>query len=233
MIINLHSYAEELDVFTHALEPFLDGPSHARYNNLVERLKQCRDNTKCENFAWSTQESLTTIRAECYDGRGRRSEPVTISVGIDGHFTRDTAAAELWSIDRLITHLSVIRPDDDQPSLQFHIDQKNEGQLGPPIHMQVSERFLGDFHGHRLAVPRFPIVTLLPTDCFDFLLSEFFPHHWSASQAGLWRITFLRQQQKRRICSVARELHAAWRKTPKRTFISFVQDSSLAGLQLA
>lgn len=233
MIINLHSYAEELDAFIPALQPFLDGPSHARYMNLVERLKQRRDNIRCRHFSWETQEPLTTICTERYDGRDRRSEPVTVSVGIDAHFTRDAVSVKLWSIDRLIIHVSVFRPDNDQPSLQFHIDQKNDGQLGPPIHMQVSDKFLGALHGHRLAVPRFPIVPLLPTDCFDFLLSEFFPRDWSENQAGLWRIRFLRQQQKGRICSIARELHAAWRKTPNRTFINFVQNSSLAGLQLA
>ena len=232
MLIDLMKFADELDAFGPALDPFLEPLSHRRFLELVEQLKASRDNPRIPAFSWSTPAWLTTISADGYNGGRRPAQSAQVQVGIDARFSRLPDARRIWNIERLITQVSIARVDQQRPSLSFHIDMKNPNQLGPGVHMQVSDTFLHTAVGHRLSVPRFPITLVLPTDCIDFVLTEFFPNRWNEHLSGMWRIGLLRRHQEKRLRDLVMELWGQWQGSPNSTLIGMIQNSSLDGLRL-
>ena len=232
MLINLDRYCQELDAYVPGFLPFLERRSQGTLQDLVEDLKQSRDHPKCMGFAWSTRNPLHSILADRYDRQSGTSLPVRIQISFMASFSRRTRRDRVWRLIRVETQIEVVRPCGPHSLLRFHIDKKNPGQLGPFAHMQFSEDFLQEVIGYGLAVPRFPVCILLPTDCIDFVLSEFFPHRWPQEQTGLFRIRLLRDRQLDRVNQVGIQLRRILDK-PNRTPVSLLQDSAFDDFQLA
>lgn len=196
---------------------------------MVADLETGRDNTT--SFIWETKvdEPIETQVATRYDSLTRTPDPVVISMGFIAKFTRLGGKKSVdWSVDRLETHITIRGEGKRDPALWFHIDKKNVGQLGPATHLQISEDccdFLGDL---KLGVPRFPFGFVLPTDCLDFILAEFFPADWGKHLAGSHAFGTLRESQLARLHVFASAVREDLNKRKKQTPVGVLQDCIFA-----
>lgn len=233
MKIDLKAYATEFDFWIEAFKPFVEHASHPALSRLKSELEDGRDNRR-PSFAWKLDKPVMTIEADSYDGCGRSPHKVKIGWKFEALFEigTDEKRKSIWNVTKMVTQFRVYSSADDQEILHFHHDMKNNGQLGPHIHMQLSEDYLKDKGRIPIAVPRFPSVAMLPTDCLDLVLSEFFPFAWPKSQSGARGLTVLQTRQQQRITAISKALSQKWlgsRKTP----IAAVQDCYMPDLQIA
>lgn len=234
MKINLHEYAKELEYWIKAFEPLVDRASVSPLRDTLEELQASRDKTN--DFRWTASRPIKFAIATEYDRAEGEATPVYITWMFGCRFSKDPkdkAKRPLWTLGELRTQIEVHRAEDDATILRFHHDLKNEGQLGPHAHLQISERFLEEKAGMRLAVPRFPAAALLPTDCLDLALSEFFPHRWPKSQSEAIGIGTLRDGQLNRATAFAGELHRQWKISTKKTPFAVLQNCFMPDIQLA
>ncbi|MBY5839828.1 hypothetical protein J3P71_06430 [Rhizobium leguminosarum] len=226
MKINLQNYRQEFDHWIKAFDPFVDHASKSALPQLHSRLEDGIDN-KRESFTWELKKPVTTIVAESYDKKEESgSHPIRIDWQFKSVFERceDTKKKKIWSVKEMCTHFSINDASGGDEIMHFHVDLKNDKQLGPHVHFQFSEEYMEKNVGVRLAVPRFPLATVLPTDCMDFVLSEFFPHRWPQSQSGAHGLKNLREAQRKRLENMAMAVATLWVKNPNRTPVSITQD---------
>lgn len=235
MIIDLKAYGTELAFWIDAFAPYVDRASATALKQILSDLQRGQDET--DVFPWNTPKPIKTRVANSYDGQDKAAMPVFVTWSFNARFSKIAGLGkrpQLWNIDRLETHIKIIVATDDQPeALHFHNDLKNHGQLGPHTHLQIAESFLQQKKQINLAVPRFPTATVLPTDCLDLVLSEFFPHEWPQSQADARGIDQLRTRQRKRIVDFATQLEKHWEHQKKTTPVAVTQDAYLANFQIA
>lgn len=233
MKIDLKAYATEFDFWIEAFKPFVEHASQPALSRLKSELEDGRDNRRA-SFAWKLDKQIMTIAADSYDGPDRSPHKVKIGWKFEALFQigTDPKRKSVWTVDKMVTQIRVYSCEDNQEILHFHHDMKNNGQLGPHIHMQFSEDYLKNKGRIPIAVPRFPSIAMLPTDCFDLVLSEFFPFTWPKAQSGIRGLTTLQTRQQQRMLAISQALMQGWvgsRKTP----IAAVQDCYMPDLQIA
>ncbi|MER8480731.1 hypothetical protein [Mesorhizobium sp. M1163] len=223
MIINLNKYAAEVAAYIKHAEKFVARPFHSRLRMTLEDLENGLDRRR--PFKWRTAEAIRTIDTTRYDRRQGDNEPIFATIGFHASFVAPANhKSNDWTVEEMVTHLLIFRAGaEEEPVMHFHVDKKNADQLGPELHMQVSERFTERL-GMKLAVPRIPSGFLLPTDCLDFILSELFSADWPREQSGAHALTTLRLAQLERARGFVAAVDAAWRKSLRQTPISVLQD---------
>lgn len=234
MKINIQDYAKELEYWIKAFDPFVDRTSIGTLRETRERLLSGFD--RKVKFAWATARPIKLEVARAYDRAEGEVDPLQVRWRFMATFAPDPADKSkrpLWDVLRMNTEVELYRPDPEYLVMRYHHDLKGSGQLGPHTHLQISEDFLDDAVGMRLAVPRFPAAALLPTDCLDLVLSEFFPHRWPKVQSEATSLGLMRQGQIDRVTRLAEELQRDWRKNPKRTPVSLLQNCYFPDLRLA
>jgi hypothetical protein len=174
MRINLREYATELRHWVEAFEQFVDPGSKRPLSRLLEELENGRDNVR-PAFGWKLAAPIRSVVADRYDGHGRTPNKVIVSWQFESEFETgpDFKKKSIWIVKKMVTQIRIHSVPDDNVILQFHYDMKNRSQLGPHVHMQLSEHYQKEQDRIPIAVPRFPAMTMLPTDCFDLVLSEF------------------------------------------------------------
>lgn len=234
MKINLKAYANELNFWIEPLKAFIGKESHRTLSDLKEQLENGRDNLR-PNFDWKLDKPIVTTVADRYDGHGRSPHKVTIGWQFESAFQsgEDSKKKGLWTVSKMVTHIRVYNADNGEEILHFHHDLKNQGQLGPYVHMQFSEHYLKEKGRIPIAVPRFPIAAILPTDCFDLVLAEFFPFDWPKSQAGSHGLATLRSSQRNRFIAISDALRKEWDASPKLTPVAATQNCYITDLQIA
>ncbi|WP_105438961.1 hypothetical protein [Neorhizobium sp. T25_13] len=235
MKINLQNYRQEFDHWIKAFDQFVDHASKPTLNDLKTTLEDGIDN-KREAFKWIPRNVVSTIIADSYDRRKpSASDPVYIDWWFEAEFARceDTRKKKIWLVNSMCTQFNVRNASDNASIMQFHVDLRDGKQLGPHVHLQMAEEYMKRNVGVPLAVPRFPLATVLPTDCMDLVLSEFFPHTWPQSQSGAHGVANLRDAQLRRLKTMASEIVKLWGKQTKQTPVSVVQDCLLPDIELA
>ncbi|WP_129418229.1 hypothetical protein [Rhizobium leguminosarum] len=234
MRINLRKYATELSYWIDALKPFIGKESHRALSALKDQLENGRDNLR-PAFDWKLDRPIVTKEAERYDGPDKTPHKVKVGWQFESTFESDgqSKKTSLWNIKKMVTHIRIYNADDDSEILHFHHDLKNREQLGPHVHMQFSEHYLKNKGRIPIAVPRFPITAILPTDCFDLVLAEFFPFEWPKSQAGSHGLVTLRSNQRTRLIAITEALQKQWEASPKLTPVSATQNCYMPDLQIA
>ncbi|TAW01989.1 hypothetical protein [Rhizobium ruizarguesonis] len=171
MKINLRSYATELSFWIEALKPFISKEFHRPLSALKEQLENGRDNLR-PAFEWKLDKPVVTKEAERYDGPDKSPHKVKVGWQFESNFVSNEQSRKtgLWTVTKMVTHIRVYSANNDEEILHFHHDLKNREQLGPHVHMQFSEHYLKDKGRIPIAVPRFPVTAILPTDCFDLVL---------------------------------------------------------------
>lgn len=226
MIINLQNYRQEFDHWIKAFDPFVDHPFKSALPQLLSTLEDGIDNRRA-SFRWELKKPVTTIASESYDRREESgSHPVRIDWQFKAQFDLNeyTKRRKVWTVRDMCTHFHVRDASSGDEIMHFHVDLKDGKQLGPHFHFQFSEEYMEKNFGLRLAVPRFPLATVLPTDCMDFVLSEFFPHSWPQSQSGAHGLNNLREAQRKRFENMALAIASLWVKNPNQTPVSITQD---------
>lgn len=234
MIINLRAYSGEVAAYVAAAKGFIDRTTWSRLQAIQADLEFGKDNS--DEFPWFTKNPIQTNVATRYDRLGTTKAPVVVTMSFDARFRRTKPKSLDFEVLGMVTHIKVFSTANPQtPALHVHIDKKNSGQLGPGMHMQVSEAFTKQASAFALAVPRLPTGFLLPTDCLDFVLAEFFPDDWAKAQVGVHQIESLRNAQLERARQLGAQLEALWKGKRGRTPLSVVQglDCSYSGLRLA
>jgi hypothetical protein len=234
MKISLQEYAKELEYWIKAFEPFVDRTSIGTLRDTRERLLSGFE--RKAKFEWATARPIKLDLATAYDRAQGEVEPVQVRWRFMAAFApdlKDKSKRPLWDVLGMNTEVEIYRPDPECLVMRYHHDLKGKDQLGPHTHLQISERFLDDAVGMRLAVPRFPAVALLPTDCLDLVLAEFFPHKWPKAQSEATNLGLMRQGQIERATRLAEELQRNWRKNLKRTPVSLLQNCYFPDLRLA
>lgn len=232
MIIDLRSYGGEVAAYVAAAKSFVDRTAWTRLQAMQSDLEYGRDNQ--DDFVWRTSGDIRTRIADRYDGSGKVKPPIVLTLGFHARFKRLAAKRTDFQVVTMVTHLLVF-PEDNlhQPALHIHVDKKNAGQLGPEMHVQVSEAFTKQASGMPLAIPRLPSGFLLPTDCLDIMLTEIFPDEWPEAQASAHEIQSLRQAQLQRLRRLGAQLEEVWKGKQARTPFSALQNCDLAALRLA
>lgn len=232
MRIDLKAYARELEYWLDAFAPFVEHGSQPALPRLKEQLENGRDVAR-PTFPWKLDKPVMTIAADKYDGVNKTPHQVRIG----WQFTAIFKSAEiqrrnaLWTIEKMETHIYVRLCDSGNDILHFHYDLKNKGQLGPHVHMQLSEHFQKNKGLIPIAVPRFPSAAVLPTDCLDLVLAEFFPFKWPQSQKDSRGLSTLQNGQQKRFMAMSQAIAKGWqgsRKTP----IAAIQECFLPDFQL-
>jgi hypothetical protein len=234
MKINMHEYAKELEYWIKAFESFVDRASIGALRQTHERLLAGID--RKASFGWLSSRPIKLVMATEYDRARGEVEHVSISWRFKARFSpdpKDRTKRPLWDVHALNTEVEIYGSDAETLLLRFHHDLKDTDQLGPHAHLQISEKFLEARVGMRLAVPRFPAIAILPTDCLDMLLSEFFPHKWPKAQSEAISLGLLRNGQIQRAMRFAEALARDWRENPKRTPVSLLQNCHFPDLRLA
>lgn len=245
MKINLRDYATELRFWLDAFKSFVDRESVNALSNLQGELESGRDNLR-STFPWRLAKPIKTKVADQYDGSNRTPHRVWVGWQFDSVFEceANTRKNGLWTVQNMVTHVRVHAADDGTLISHFHFDMKGlkknkEGgktkskpQLGPHIHLQVSEGHLQNNGRIPLSIPRFPITTLLPTDCLDLVLSEFFPFDWPKSQLESPGRETLRSRQRERLERMSQAI-ANQCKESRNTPIVASQDWYAPDLRLA
>jgi hypothetical protein len=224
MIINLKDYANEAQFILQAAKPFIIAQSINVLDEIKSDLETGRGGGKA--FTWETKRPMKFKEARDYDRRKGTVIPITVEISFCSQFSPISRKGNDWKIDRLETHLKLFRDGNDEPVLHLHIDKKNKDQRGPHLHMQISEECTQRL-GMRIGVPRFPFGFLLPTDCLDFALAEFFQDEWGQTQTGAQGIRLIRDAQKARARNASIKLQAEWDKITNKTPVSILQDCYL------
>lgn len=239
MKIDLRNYARELGHWLEAFEPFMDRASRPELRRLSKSLEDGRD-APHSSFPWRLHKPLRSVEADKYDGLEKTPHKVWIGWQFEADFERgpDLTKKYIWTIRSMVTQIRVHSSADDSEILHFHYDLKNLNankvpQLGPHIHMQFSEHYLKEHKRIAIAVPRFPSAVLLPTDCFDLVLSEFFPSKWPKEQSKLTGIDVLRAGQRQRMVNMAEALNKVWEVSRKRTLVAAIQNCYMPDIQIA
>ncbi|TPL49896.1 hypothetical protein [Mesorhizobium sp. B2-4-6] len=222
MIIDLYKYGAEVAAYVRAAEELVARASRYRLEAILNEFETGRETRR--NFRWGT-DSIRTIDATQYDRRTGANEPIVATIGFHASFIAPAnRKSSDWMVEEMVTHLKIFRVGaDEHPVMHLHVDKKNAGQLGPELHVQVSEHCTERL-GMKLAVPRIPAGFLLPTDCLDFILSELFWSDWSKAQTSAHNFSAVRNAQLGRASGFAAAIHSAWTKSPRRTPISVLQD---------
>ncbi|MDB5690974.1 MAG: hypothetical protein JWO81_37 [Alphaproteobacteria bacterium] len=217
-----------------AAKEFVAPASLPRLDRMLADLETGRDDTTA--FTWETKrgEPIETRVATEYDSMTGTRDPVIVSMGFFAKFTkRSEKKSPDWDVDRMETHIKIQAENKNDPALWFHVDKKNTGQLGPATHLQIDEEcceFLGDI---KLSVPRFPFGFVLPTDCLDFIMAEFFPMEWGQRLAGIHAFGALRESQLARLHLFAGSILADMNNRKKQTPVGILQDCDFVeGLRL-
>jgi hypothetical protein len=231
--IDLNEYGRELGYWIEGFKPFVDQASHAALDRLKRELEDSRDNRRSA-FDWKLAKPVMTIATDRYDGKNKTPHKVRIGWQFESRIslTDNSRRSPVWTIDRLSTHVRVYSTTDDQIILHYHHDLREKSQLGPQSHMQFSERFRKDKGLIPIAVPRFPSLAVLPTDCLDLALCEFFPFKWPQEQAGVTGLTVLQNRQRNRLLEMAKVVVDAWDKKAK-TPLAVIQDLYKPDLKIA
>lgn len=214
MKINLREYAAELAFWLEAFKPFVSRESNPALIRLQEQIENGRDNLR-PSFPWKLDASIKTLTADRYDGKDRTPHKVWIGWQFESEFESGPESRKqfIWTVKKMVTQIRIHSADDDSLISHFHFDMKNEGQLGPHVHMQVSEDFQKQKGRIPMAVPRFPAAPLLPTDCMDLVLSEFFPFEWPASQLKSHGRNALRTRQRDRLVRMSQAVANSWEES--------------------
>lgn len=224
MIINLGKYEKEAHNILLAAKPFTVAESNSVLDEIKSALTTGLESRK--GFNWKTKRAIILKPATDYDRRTGTAKAATIKFNFNAHFSPPARRQEDWRVDELTTELKVFGDNADNPALHLHVDKKNNSQRGPHAHIQVSEECTKRL-GMKLAVPRIPFGFLLPTDCLDFVLAEFFPDEWGQAQVGAQGIRLICDAQRQRAINFSRKLEAEWAKHPKKSPVSVLQDCSL------
>lgn len=211
MKIDLREYGTELGFWLEAFKPFVVKESITTLIKLHEQLENGRDNVR-PSFPWKLASPIRTIVADRYDGKDRTPHKVWIGWQFHSVFKRVEEAKRrtIWFVQDMVTQVRVHSADDDSVISHFHFDMKNENQLGPHVHLQISEDYQKEKGRIPIAVPRFPIAPLLPTDCLDLVLNEFFPFQWPQSQLKSQGRTTLRNRQRERLARMSQVIAKRW-----------------------
>jgi hypothetical protein len=231
MIINLRAYVKEVEAVAKAAERFVARESYSNLMSAPENLKIGID-SGANTFKWITKGPIKFINATKYDSKTHACEPVVVSIGFVGSFRLLDKKKHKWNIDGLVTQIKIFKkPEEGQnqeglPIMHMHIDKKNNDQRGPHIHIQVSEDCTKQL-GMKLAVPRIPFNFVLPTDCIDFVLAEFFPDEWHKAQTEAHSFNLIRNNQLVRAEQMLNHVGELWKKNQKRTPVTLIQDYDL------
>jgi hypothetical protein len=244
MNINLRKYVTEVRYWLGAFDQFIEHASKPALARLLRDLEQGLDND-IDPLPWKAPKAIISKPATKYDGAQKNAERVYLTWQFHAEFQKrkKEKGPQLWDVRNMVTHIKVVTTTEqtkarenkctEREAIHFHYDLKEQNQLGPHSHMQISELFLQREKKVNLAVPRFPTAALLPTDCFDLVLSEFFPHEWPKAQADLTGLTTLQNGQRKRIQSLADKLLKQWDDSPKMTPIAKTQNCYMPDVQLA
>jgi hypothetical protein len=234
MKIDLRTYAKELTYWIDAFRPFVDNASRSALARLQEQLENGRDNLRT-SFEWKLAAPIRTKIADRYDGPDKTPHKIKIGWQFECKFNRlaDSKKSYVWTVSDMVTHIRIYSASDDAEILHFHYDLKNNNQLGPHVHMQFSEHYMKSKGRIPIAVPRFPSATMLPTDCLDLVLSEFFPYEWPQAQSGSQGLTTLQAGQRNRLVSMSQALLVQWKASPRKTPIAATQNCVMQDLQIA
>lgn len=234
MIIDLRKFRSEFEFYIKAAaDQFLEKESAARLRSALEKLTHALD-SKAAEFAWETAAPIRSKVATRYDGLDKRSDPVRVALCFHSRMTKVAQKGFDWRVNRMVTHLQIFHESDsEKPILHFHIDKKDPKQLGPDVHLQVSEKYVEDARGFSLAVPRIPFGFVLPTECLDFALAEFFGAEWIKAQDSAHSIAAIRNEQVARAERLVDEVQKNWKKFPKQTPVSLLQNYHFPDLRLA
>ncbi|GAB1582895.1 hypothetical protein PPNSA23_28380 [Phyllobacterium phragmitis] len=230
----MRNYGNELAHWIRAFEPFVEHAFKPALPRLQAVLERGQDASP-EKFEWDLKEPIATIVADSYDKRGGKSHKVRLYWQFESIFRRgaETRRKNIWTVAKMVTQIQVRDATTDDRLLHFHVDMKNLGQLGPHIHLQLSEEYMADKVGSPIAVPRFPFATVLPTDCLDFVLSEFFPTKWPKSQSEAHGLKILQTAQRKRLTNMAEAIAGLWEKPSKQTPVSITQDYHMPDFEIA
>ena len=234
MKIDLGQYGQELEHWLRAIEPFTEIASVPALRRVREDLLDGAANRPAE-LPWKLTKPILCKPARQYDGVDKSPHAVQVQWQFEARFTAPTRVGKrwIWTVSEMVTQTKVCLLETGDELLHFHHDLKNKDQLGPHVHMQVSEHWLKENKPVPIAVPRFPAAVVLPTDCLDLILSEFFPHEWPKSQADAVGIGTLIDAQKRRMMAMSAAVAKSWDAKPRKTPIAAVQNCYLPDLQLA
>lgn len=234
MKIDLAQYGQELEVWLKVVEPFTDRASVNALRKLGESLLDGNAKRPAK-LEWKASKPIISKPAERYDGVDKVKPPVRVAWSFKAVFVEPAKVNRrwIWTIEELSTHSVVTLCETGEEILRFHHDLKNQGQLGPHVHMQVSEEWLTSKGLTPIAVPRFPAGAVLPTDCLDLVFSEFFPHEWPRLQADAVGINTLITAQQARFRAIAAAVLKSWDDKPKKTPIAAMQNCYMPELQLA
>ncbi|MEF3130114.1 hypothetical protein OS035_01380 [Rhizobium sp. 268] len=235
MKIDLRNYATELNHWIAAFSPLIETASHPALSRMKDDLDQGRFNKGRDSFPWLLGKPIWTKPAEHYDGLDKKTHKVKIGWKFYSIFAVDQKAKKtgLWSVERMETHIYVYSVETDEEIIHFHFDLKNKDQLGPHVHMQLSENYLINSKRIPIAVPRFPFSTVLPTDCLDLVLSEFFPETWPKRQSEAEGVNVIRSRQRKRLTEISEALLKKWDASIKQTPVCVTQNYYFPDLQLA
>jgi len=239
MIVDLTRYLQEVNAIVLTAEEFVAADSIARLKRLPVDLGFGLESS-APKFKWATDRTrpIKLRPASAYDKRDGLPPPLLATFGFEASFdksvtSRAKRARKLARIEGVSTHIKIYRDgqnvedDAELPVLHLHVDKKDEAQLGPYVHIQVSEKCTERL-GMRLAVPRMPFTSCLPTDCLDFALAEFFPRDWSKAQAGAYNFNLWRDAQLARAVAMAAGVLERFEENKKRSPVSILQDFWLA-----
>lgn len=233
MIVDLRSYEAELRHWITAFEDYVELASNPALKRVLRDLETGR--VERDSFRWHTTKPIKSKVANRYDGVAKDAHEVVLSWEFTCSFTKRKPIAKkeiLWDVSELSTQTKVLDAASDETILHFHQDLKNKDQFGPHCHLQIAERYIEDVKGVRLATPRFPAAAILPTDCFDLVLSEFFPHEWPESQSRMTGIATVRERQLKRAADYITALHGEVRKRTLRTPFAVLQNCHMPDLRL-
>lgn len=233
MIIDLRAYGGEVSAYVAAAKDFVERATWTHLQSMQTDLELGRDSS--DDFPWSSKKPIRTRVADRYDRAAGKRDPVFVELSFDARFRRLIPKKKSdFEVLKMVTHIKVFSSSDaGRPALHIHVDKKNLGQLGPDMHVQVSEAFTRQASNFALGVPRLPTGFLLPTDCLDFVLSEFFPAEWAKAQTSVHQIDTLRNAQLGRARGVAEQLEIIWKNKRGRTPVSVMQNCDYVGLRLA
>ena len=225
ILLELNQYRKELAIFLDGAEEFVRRRSLSRFKKMLDDLDHTIDSGNPSTY-WRAR-NIDLVVAKRYDRREGKSAPVRVRFGFDIALASHQVKRGYWHLSKCVSHIHVFREDDDagEHVTAFHIDLKNPEQLGPEVHIQFAET-CSQRLGLAMGVPRIPFPAVLPTDCLDFALSEFFPHRWGVTQSGMHALSTVRRAQKARIEALWASVQRSCGRRTRLTPIAAMQDWS-------
>ncbi len=221
-LIDLEAYAEEVASFCALAETFVARESAPALNRIVDDLRAGIAKA-LPKWTWSTPKPIHFQPSSQYDSPGKKPRSAHFTLGFECSFNRpqkvNKKPGAVWAVAHTATHIKVER--DDNALHCLHFDYKNANQLGPQLHIQVSEANTGG-----LPIPRLASAAFLPTDCADVMLCELHPDAWEKRQrAGnnQWHVGVVRDGQEHRTVAYLNDIASQWRADIKRTRFSLIQ----------